>query len=124
MPIIVQIRNGQRQAAALPPISRQLANALGAGVRLAKAGLQGQRLTVPPEVEAARRALCEACPHFRPTDARCAACGCGTRGRLLNKLQYAPERCPLNPPKWERWRSAAAPLPTSGSPLAAPITKG
>ena len=108
MPKIIQIRGGKitpqssilhrpssphalpSSPHALPGAAAIVRNALGAAARLATAAVKGHRLTVPPEVESARRALCEACPQYRPRDGRCQVCGCGTRGHILNKLQYAP----------------------------------
>jgi len=44
---------------------------------------------------------CQRCPHF--TGSACSLCGCRItmKGNFMNKLAWATESCPDNPPRWE-----------------------
>jgi hypothetical protein len=48
------------------------------------------------EVQAARKAECEACPLL--VDNKCSQCGCVA---MNLKRSWASSRCPLDPPKWD-----------------------
>lgn len=78
-------------------------NAIAAGGRIARAAITRDLILVPPETESARREICHACPRFRKSDGRCSLCGCGTSGRILDKLKYATEKCPDHPPRWLKY---------------------
>lgn len=64
----------------------------------------GRSTVARPETIAARLAICEACPHYRPSDGRCgvlyersgrqAGCGC----YLKRKTRRAGQSCPIG--KW------------------------
>lgn len=65
-------------------LSRAAASALGAAVR-------GEAVVSTPEQVAARRAECDACPHFVAETERCLACGCF----IAAKIRLSTERCPV-----------------------------
>lgn len=69
----------------------------------------------PPEVIAERMAICKACPEWR--DGKCSKCGCG----LKAKTAWAGERCPANPPRWERYSPL---VETVDHPEALPLAPG
>lgn len=73
-----------------PTLLQKAATFTRAAVRHAAAGFP----TVPPEVQAARLAICETCPAYRPDDGTCGRCGC----KLRKKSAWALEHCPLG--KW------------------------
>lgn len=54
----------------------------------------------PTAVREARLALCRACEYYLPvyTGGRCAKCGCGIGGAVLDKTKWRSSRCPLG--KW------------------------
>lgn len=70
-----------------------------AGARIAT----GRPVRVPTAVEADRAGKCHTCDKFRASDQRCGLCGCCTGRPLLDKLKWAGEACPDNPPKWGTW---------------------
>jgi hypothetical protein len=51
--------------------------------------------------------ICESCPHIIPNTqdegGQCGICGCWLYPQvgLVNKIQWATEKCPLSPPKWD-----------------------
>jgi hypothetical protein len=63
--------------------------------------IQGKSVIVPPEVRAAREAICAGCEENLA--GRCRKCGCGVRSQFLRKTHLASEQCPLPEPKWARW---------------------
>lgn len=74
-----------------PSIVEQTLNVVGAGVRFAASGFR-QR---PVEEVDRLHAICKGCDRYRPSDDRCAECGCYLLG---NKLAWATEVCPIG--KW------------------------
>lgn len=77
-----------------PSLVAQASSFVGAVVRHVVSGSKA-----PPEVAAARLAICEsnACGFF--AGGGCGACGCGERGVAL-KASWAESTCPLDPPLW------------------------
>jgi hypothetical protein len=71
-----------------------LAMAVGFAVAVAHHLADGCRATLP-EVQAERKAICEACPNLDRAGDRCLLCGC----HLNAKRAMASERCPEG--KWE-----------------------
>lgn len=62
----------------------------------------------PPELQEQLFVICSACDFFiKKSEGRgeCGKCGCGVsrpqEKLILNKLEWATEQCPLNPPKWK-----------------------
>src|SRR5687767_9561689 len=101
MPRIVKIRQGRvldPGEPELPSLIVQAGNLIGAGARVVRAVVKRETVRVPQEVESERRAVCAVCPKFRKSDGRCSKCGCGTSGYILDKLKYATEQCPDQPP--------------------------
>ena len=77
-----------------PPMTTQVINLAGAAARFAKSGFR-----VVDQAEFLRRkAICAACPNWRPESGRCTLCGCNTNA----KLRSAAESCPDKPPRWEK----------------------
>lgn len=83
-----------------PPLARQAANLAGAVGRAVAAAIGGEAVTVPGAVLAARQAACAGCEHHDAAANRCRMCGCSGA-----KLHVATERCPLDPPRWDRWQA-------------------
>lgn len=54
----------------------------------------------PPKVQEERLSICETCPLINPNNGnpRCKKCGCF----LEEKVSWASEACPLDPPLWEK----------------------
>lgn len=75
-----------------PSMIRAAANAAGAVARVASAIVHGEPIFVGADVEAARKATCEACDHLVKNT--CNLCGC----RYLAKLKLKTEKCPIG--KW------------------------
>jgi hypothetical protein len=75
----------------LPSAARMAFNATNAAARLAAAVLRGEPTEASKEEQAMRWDVCKACPLFRPSDKRCADCGCW----LDAKIPLAPEFCGL-----------------------------
>lgn len=73
-----------------PPITRQLANAAGAIVRLGIQFLTGGPLLVSPAELDRRLSICQPCPNW--TGSRCTACGCF--GQLKARLESETGECP------------------------------
>lgn len=90
--------------------ARKTANYVRARARWEAAG----RPEVPPDVRAARRAICDTC-NLRDTKTdECTACGCKLHATLLgDKLAWASEACPKG--KWGTWSE-----PEPVAPLYAP----
>ena len=84
---------------AYPSVGRQAANLMGAIGRAAGAIVSGDPVLVPPEILAARKLICGACPNFDPAAGRCRLCGCWTD----QKQRLATEACPDAPRRWDRW---------------------
>ena len=84
----------------LPGLLTQARNVSAATARVAGAWLGGQAVFVAAEVAAARLAACQSCPHYRPSDSRCALCGCCLGDSICAKLKLATEHCPAAPPRW------------------------
>lgn len=61
----------------------------------------GLRKCTKEELES-RLAVCKTCDQF--TGSGCKVCGCNCTGtyEFMNKLAWASESCPLDPPKWDR----------------------
>jgi hypothetical protein len=72
--------------------------------RAAGQNIRGRKLHVPPEILAARQAKCDVCPHLNGK--RCGLCKCP----LKPKLKWATERCPDNPPRWDKYAQPETPL--------------
>jgi len=68
-----------------------------AAARAVQAAATGQPVLVPPEILASRQAKCDVCPHLNGK--RCSLCKCF----LQPKLKLATERCPDNPPRWDKY---------------------
>lgn len=86
-------------ATPFPSPLRQAVNLAGAVGRVVVAAVQGGPVMVPPEVYAARRAICLSCEHNTARAVGAVACGrCGCGGA---KLQLATEACPVG--KWTRY---------------------
>jgi hypothetical protein len=65
------------------------------------------------ETIASRLAICQQCEHLK--DGACGLCGCNcNNGGLLNKLAWASESCPDNPPRWQAGEIAKPPRLTVG----------
>jgi hypothetical protein len=69
-------------------------NAAKAASRLAAATLRGEDTEVDEEGQETRWDICRECPLFRPSDERCAECGCW----LKAKIPLSTEICGLY--KW------------------------
>lgn len=88
-----------------PTSSRLAVTAAGAGARVVRAALAGQRIKVSPAVEQSRLATCRACQEVSVKEQngityhRCQRCGCWLDGKYLAKARIATEACPLG--KWE-----------------------
>lgn len=78
---------------ALPSVGRMAVNFGRALAEEAAARLMGVP-AVTSEREAERKAICEGCPEYRPSDGRCAKCGCWRN----KKASWRSQRCPL-----KRW---------------------
>lgn len=83
-------RTAPRAEPALPAVADQLASAAGAVARTVLRAASGQAVLATADEQARRQAVCAACEHWRPSDARCSKCGCRTRA----KLALAAESCP------------------------------
>lgn len=94
----------------LPSLFQQARNAGAAAARSARALAAGQPLRASADAIVARLLICEVCPEYRPSDHRCAKCGCKLRGKLANKLALAAESCPLG--KWTAEISTPANQPS------------
>ncbi len=79
-----------------PSLLSQARNALGALGRVVGAALAGEPIRVSPEEHGRRWAICVACENL--TGDKCKLCGC----HMKAKTALAQERCPLDPPKWDR----------------------
>lgn len=88
----------QAPAKQYPPLIQQARNAAGALGRVVTAVAKGATIRVSEEEHARRLAICQACEFHDAAKNRCTKCGCGGA-----KLHLATERCPLEPPKWNRW---------------------
>jgi hypothetical protein len=77
----------------LPHLFRRVANFLRAAVEESKASARGEH-AVDMEEAALRLATCRSnvCGQHRPSDDRCAACGC----KLRNKVTWRSAQCPQN----------------------------
>ena len=88
------------------PLPRKVANLAAAAVDVAAAALADPTapITVPDEVLATRRAACAGCDYHDPAGnlglGECKHSACGCTGA---KLHLAALRCPLDPPKWDRY---------------------
>ena len=89
------------QLSTLPPIPQQVRNLAAATTRALGAALTGRSVFAPPEIRAAREAICLVCSENLA--GRCRKCGCGVRTQFLRKTHLATERCPLPEPKWLEW---------------------
>lgn len=78
----------------LPPLWQQAANYAAALLAHGRAGLK----EAPEGVQAERQRVCEVCPSYRPSDGKCAECGCAL---VASKLRWAEQTCPLG--KWEAY---------------------
>lgn len=97
-------RSPEQPAHGFPSIGTQIVNVTKAAGRALGSAIQGKSVIVPPEVRAAREAICAGCEEN--LEGRCKKCGCGTaRGgfRFLRKTHLANEQCPLPEPKWIQW---------------------
>lgn len=81
----------------LPPLVEQAKSAAEAVGRVVAAAVRGEPIRASDEEHARRLAICKACEYYR--DGRCLKCGCV----MAWKSRLATERCPLEPPKWNRW---------------------
>jgi hypothetical protein len=94
-----------------PSLAAQVASVGRAAARWVAGGLQ----FASPEVQASRRAICDACEHHNTRRDKCMICGC-----FLNpKIRMATESCPLNPPKWPVVATDTPELPSPPSSPAA-----
>lgn len=82
-----------RQVEAPPPLYQRALAFMGAVARHVATGMHH----APPEVQAARLAICYLCEHHRGE--QCTICGCADKGLKL-KTSWANQSCPLKPPKW------------------------
>jgi hypothetical protein len=80
----------------LPTVLTMAGNAIAAGGRVVKAVATGNQVQVSPEERDRRWGLCMTCPNL--VNDRCKLCGCYFRV----KIELATERCPLEPPLWDR----------------------
>lgn len=94
---ICDVSRIKRAAAAYPPLATQAGNVLAAAGRIVAAVAKGDPVLAPPEVVAERRRICAACELWDQAQGRCRHCGCTGL-----KFDLATERCPLDPPKWDR----------------------
>lgn len=74
----------------LPPLTAQVGNLMRSAARHVAAGMP----EASPEEQDHRKSLCRGCEQYRPSDDRCAACGCYVKEKTSWKL----EACPLG--KW------------------------
>lgn len=78
----------------LPSLLTQATNLAKAAGRVAVAAATGEPVLRPAEQQSACLAICAACPSHRPSDDRCAECGCS----VAQKVKFQTEICPLA--KW------------------------
>ena len=88
-----------------PDLLRKSPNLLRKGWNFAKAYYLWKAAGKPvrsPERIADLYAICEQCPIFQGGICTHEACGCPVRQEAVwrNKLTWATESCPLDPPKW------------------------
>ena len=86
-----------------PPSPGALEKAARLAAATAKWIAAGWPVRSNEEVQRLYNDVCQPCPHFQRKDekTRCALCGCRlntTRG--MNKLLWATESCPANPPRF------------------------
>lgn len=74
----------------LPPLAVQVMNLTKSAARHIAAGMP----EASPEEQNRRESLCRGCEKYRPSDDRCAACGCYVK----EKTSWQLEMCPLG--KW------------------------
>jgi hypothetical protein len=86
----------------MPPLTTQAGNLAGAIGRTIKAAVTGQPVRVSPEERDRRWGLCMTCENL--VNDKCKLCGCHFRA----KIELATERCPLDPPRWDRVENVSA----------------
>jgi hypothetical protein len=92
--VVVSVRDDEPGAVPLLLKARNLAAAVAHHVAT---GMQA----APPELVAARLAVCHACDHYRASDGSCGgAGGCGCYVAI--KASWLDQRCPL-----DRWPASA-----------------
>ena len=79
-------RSPEPEPGQLPPLWKQAANLSAALVRHVAAGMP----TTPTEIQAARLAICQACPRYQADSQRCGTCGC----YVAVKAAWEQESCP------------------------------
>ncbi len=91
----------RRMCPASPPESPPLADRARTFSKAAAKWIAAGRPVRSKERMRELHAICEACPRFH--DHACTLCGCPVRrsGVLRNKLAWATESCPDDPPRWE-----------------------
>lgn len=57
---------------------------------------------VSEEIHSRRLEICHACPKYDPKQDHCTICGCSITGGLVQKLWWADQQCPDNPPRWTK----------------------
>lgn len=71
----------------------------------AKFKASGKQVASLPQI-VNRFRICSTCPQYNDAEGRCAICGCFVNllhdGQGMNKLEWATENCPHNPPKWNK----------------------
>ncbi len=94
-------------------------------LRSVAAGIRAGAFPVSPETQAARLALCRACPvHYDATAGVCThpSCGCLLRSHgLLNKVAWSHERCPIG--RWEPVAQNQSQESASSIPTEAPMVR-
>lgn len=97
-------RKWAAELTATPNTTRKVFNAAAAVGRVAVRAATGRPYKAPPEVSAARLAVCQAntCGHYDAAGDECRKCGCGMQRHLTlgiisrpGKTELAGERCPV-----------------------------
>lgn len=91
------------QADGFPPLVVQAKNFLRFAGTTAARAVRDEPLLVPPDIKAARKAVCAVCSNLQ--DGRCLLCGCGM-WKWAQKVAWAGEQCPDKPPRWGTWEGA------------------
>ncbi len=81
---------GSQDTTKMPPLNKQLSNAIGAVGRIAGAIVHGQKIRASKEVIDKRYKTCDSC-EFKKNN-RCSLCGCNWHA----KISLTTEKCPKN----------------------------
>jgi hypothetical protein len=98
---IAAIKARAQAPSSFPSLIVQAGNVMGAAARIAAAIIHGKPVKVSTEERDRRWGLCTACENL--VNDRCKLCGCHFRA----KIELATERCPMEPPLWDRVEETA-----------------